>query len=36
MGKTLPKPVKVCKKCKSLYVDDDLYKGRCPNCGSKS
>ena len=33
---TLPKAVKRCPKCKKLYVQDDVYKGTCPNCGAKT
>lgn len=35
MGTTLPKPVKICKGCKAIYVDDDLFRGKCPKCGKK-
>lgn len=29
------KPIKRCKKCKVIYVDDPLFHGKCPKCGSK-
>ena len=33
---SFPKPLKRCKKCKAVYVDDDLYKGKCPVCGTRN
>ncbi len=32
---TDPKPIKRCKKCKAIYVDSDIYQGKCPVCNAK-
>ena len=28
--------MKRCKKCGAIYVDHDIYQGKCPACGAKS